>query len=68
MGDPAVWPTPRVTGPDPTPPSDGVRVLPKSLCFIDAVGSHLRVRDPTTNAAIPLVLAIAALTVRLATI
>ncbi|WP_327321479.1 hypothetical protein OG735_02575 [Streptomyces sp. NBC_01210] len=45
-----------------------MRVLPKSLCFIDAVGSHLRVRDPTTNAAIPLVLAIAALTVRLATI
>ncbi|QEV04918.1 DoxX family protein [Streptomyces prasinus] len=37
------------------------------LYFIGAVGSHLRVRDPATNAAIPLVLAIAALTLRLAT-
>jgi uncharacterized membrane protein YphA (DoxX/SURF4 family) len=37
------------------------------LYFIGAVGSHLRVRDSATNAAIPLVLAIAALTLRLAT-
>ncbi|MFE6130522.1 DoxX family protein [Streptomyces sp. NPDC056437] len=38
-----------------------------TLYFIGAVGSHLRVRDTATNAAIPLVLAIAALTLRLAT-
>jgi hypothetical protein len=37
------------------------------LYFVRAVGFHLRVRDPATNAAIPLVLAIAALTLRLAT-
>jgi uncharacterized membrane protein YphA (DoxX/SURF4 family) len=37
------------------------------LYFIGAVGSHLRVRDSARNAAIPLVLAIAALVLRLAT-
>ncbi|MFE7773248.1 DoxX family protein [Streptomyces sp. NPDC057445] len=38
-----------------------------TLYFIGAVGSHLRVRDSATNAAVPLVLAVAALALRLAT-
>jgi hypothetical protein len=45
----------------------GAAAIGVILCFIGAIGSHLRVRDPATNAAIPLVLAIAALTLRLAT-
>jgi uncharacterized membrane protein YphA (DoxX/SURF4 family) len=37
------------------------------LYFIGAVSAHLRVKDAPTNAFIPLVLAVAALTLRLAT-